>query len=76
MTCTHSNPHGKRNLAVAFVVIAATWLLGLPWLAERPAVRRYLLWLEERKIDPSARYYTDLEAMQPILDKLKQRRRK
>lgn len=76
MTSPHSNPHGKRHLAVAIVLIATTWLIGLPWLAERPAVRSYLRWLEERKIDPSARYYTDLEAMEPILDKLDRRRRK
>jgi len=76
MTSTNSNPRGKRHLAVAIVLIAAIWLFGLPWLAERPAVRNYLRWLEEHKIDPSARYYTDLETMEPILDKLGQRRRK
>ncbi|MEX1040728.1 MAG: hypothetical protein WDZ51_08870 [Pirellulaceae bacterium] len=76
MTATDSNAHGRRHLAAAIVMIAATWLIGLPWLAERPAVRSYLQWLEERKIDPSARYYTDLEAMDPILDKLDRRGRK
>ncbi|TWU42051.1 hypothetical protein [Novipirellula artificiosorum] len=60
-------------LAVVTVLIAAFWLVVLPRWAERPAMHERLNWLEERGIDPSAMYYTELEAMEAIL--LKQRKR-
>jgi hypothetical protein len=31
---------------------------------------RRLQWLSDRKIDPSAMYYTELEALDPILDRM------
>ena len=76
MTSTVTNPRGKFHLCLALLLIGVVWLVVLPWLAERPKVDAYLMWLEERKIDPSARYYTDVEAMEPILKKLDRRRRK
>lgn len=61
------------KLAACCCAIGVTWLLVLPWLAERPTVHERLEWLNDRQIDPSAMYYTELEAMQPILRRLEGR---
>ncbi len=37
-------------------------------------MREYSRWLDERGIDPSAMYYTELEAMEPILHRLERSR--
>jgi hypothetical protein len=63
----------RWRLALALGMIAILWLVVLPWLADRPRVRARLEWLDSRRIDPSARYYTDLEAMKPILQRLEGR---
>ena len=51
------------------------WLVVLPWWADRAAMRAHLTWLNKHGIDPSAMYYTELEAMQPILQALNERQR-
>ncbi|REK10962.1 MAG: hypothetical protein DWQ37_15065 [Planctomycetota bacterium] len=53
--------------------MGATWLFVLPWLSGRPRVREHLDWLDARQIDASAMYYTELEAMRPILQRLEGR---
>jgi hypothetical protein len=50
--------------------MATIWLVVLPRLAELPRMREHLEWLDQRGLDPSARYYTDLPAMKPILRRL------
>ncbi len=55
--------------------ISFVWLLVLPWLAKQPLVNTQLQWLDEQRIDPSAMYYTELEAMKPILARLNERER-
>ncbi len=57
-------------LSLSFV-----WLLVLPWLAKQALVNTQLQWLDEQRIDPSAMYYTELEAMKPILARLNERER-
>ncbi len=68
---------GKRVLALllSVVVLAAAWLVALPWLASRPRVNARLQWLSAHQIDPSAMYYTELEAMEPILERLNRQER-
>lgn len=61
---------GVRNLLVAIVVIATLWCIVLPHVATLPAVSEYTEFLDERGIDPSAMFYTELDAMDPILEKL------
>lgn len=51
-------------------VVAAVWLLVLPWAAERPQMAAHLQWLHDEGIDPAAMYYTELEMMQPIFTRL------
>lgn len=61
---------GQWKLLVAVSVLAVVWLGILPWYSRQPAMEAHLQWLDERGIDPSAMYYTELEAMQPILQRL------
>jgi hypothetical protein len=49
------------------VLISVVWLVLLPRYARQPAMRNHLQWLDDQKIDPSAMYYTELEAMEQIL---------
>jgi hypothetical protein len=58
------------RLVLALVLLAGIWLGLLPWLARRPSVARYLHWLDQQRVDPSAMYYTELESMEPILERL------
>lgn len=66
---------GWRKLALCCCAIGAVWLLVLPWMAQRSATRQRIDWLRDRQIDPSAMYYTELDAMRPILRRLNDRQR-
>lgn len=61
------------GLATAALCVAAVWLILLPWLASQPAIFSRLVFLEQRGIDPSAMFYTELDAMDPILDRIENR---
>ncbi len=63
-----NSPHFR--LIAATFVIAAIWCIGLPWIATIPRVEHRLEFLDERGIDPSAMFYTELESMKPILQRL------
>lgn len=62
-------------MAVTTAAIAGCWLVIFPRLAARDPLQSRLQWLETRGIDPAAMYYTELEAMEPILERLEKRRR-
>jgi len=67
----HAAPwNGRAVLAACSVGIAVVWCIVLPWIAERPATQQQLQFLDARGIDPSAMFYTELECMGPILEKL------
>ena len=61
---THRQAGG---LVASVFVIAVIWLVVLPWWSRQPAMAQRLEWLDERGIDPSAMFYTELEYMDPIL---------
>lgn len=67
----------RRALALAGwgCAVAVIWLVVLPWWADSSEMRAHLDWLEARRVDPSAMYYTELEAMKPILHELNARHR-
>ena len=75
----HDKPRGQSSgvirLGLCVCLIVAVWLIALPWLATQPKMNARLQWLDERGIDPSAMFYTDLDAMDPILERLECRRR-
>lgn len=58
---------GAVRLAMGTAVILVLWLVVLPWLADLPPVRRHIEFLEQRRIDPSAMFYTELDVMDEIL---------
>ena len=67
------SPGGLRawlGLIGCWSVIAAIWLVLLPWWARRPAIQARIHQLDQQGIDPSAMFYTELEAMSDILKKL------
>jgi hypothetical protein len=67
---------GVGRLSFALFLVAAAWLFLLPWLASLPAINGHIRWLDERGIDPSAMYYTELDAMKPILRQVNDRLRR
>lgn len=52
---------------MGLVVIVIVWCGVLPWIAVQPAMVRQLEFLDEKGIDPSAMFYTELDAMDSIL---------
>jgi hypothetical protein len=51
----------RRLIAIA-ITASLVWLVVLPWIARWEVVERHLQLLEERQIDASAMFYTELEA--------------
>jgi hypothetical protein len=58
------------RLILSITMICGTWLVALPWIARQPAELESWRQLQGSKIDPSAMYYSELKAMEPILDRL------
>ena len=52
-----------HQLAGAFVLIGIVWLGVLPWLSRVSRINEELDRLAEKGIDPSAMYYTELDAI-------------
>lgn len=67
-----ASPRRQRfaQLLLGLAALALVWLVVLPHLASYDGMRRRLDFLEERRIDAGAMYYTELEAMTPILHRL------
>jgi len=59
-------PAGWLRLACGTAAILILWLAILPRIADQPPVRRHIEFLEQRQIDPSAMYYTELEPMAEV----------
>jgi hypothetical protein len=59
-----------HRLGAISAIVAAIWLLGLPWLSKFPPMAARLDWLDEQRVDPSAMYYTEVEALKPVLERL------
>ncbi|QDT09742.1 hypothetical protein [Planctomycetes bacterium K23_9] len=54
-------------------IVVSIWCSVLPRIAATPRMRRQLVFLDERGIDPSAMFYTELDVMESILDRLENR---
>lgn len=57
-------------MAGVSAVIAVVWLGVLPRLDGLPVVRRRIQLLEQRRIDPAACFYTELEGISEIEEKM------
>ncbi|MFY9256693.1 MAG: hypothetical protein WAO83_24780 [Fuerstiella sp.] len=63
----------RLALTLASTAVAVVWCVVLPWVSNRPSVQQRIQFLDERGIDASAMFYTELDAMVPILKKLEGR---
>jgi hypothetical protein len=65
-------PTGRRCLrfVLGSALIITVWCGVLPWIAAQPRMTQRLEFLDDRGIDPSAMFYTELDAMDAILGKL------
>ncbi len=61
---------GGARLGVCAMALAAVWLGVLPALSAVPSQKGWINWLKEKKVDPSALYYTEVEALEPVLERL------
>ncbi|QEG20926.1 hypothetical protein [Mariniblastus fucicola] len=59
--------HGFLKLAIATIAIVVFWCVALPRLSANPQNQAYIEFLDERGIDPSAMFYTELDCMDSIL---------
>lgn len=78
MTSTPMTPdrrQGLIRLATISAVAAVIWMLVLPLLSTLPQVAAHLQWLEDQRVDPSAMYYTEVDALKPVLQRLNERGR-
>jgi hypothetical protein len=67
---TNTSYTGALKLATAVVFASFFWCIVLPWYASQPAMKEHLQFLDDRGIDPSAMFYTELDAMDAILEKI------
>jgi hypothetical protein len=58
------------RFAIASAMILLVWTVVLPKLAATPPLAKHLRWLDQRGIDAGAMFYTELDAMDPILHRL------
>lgn len=61
---------GRLQLLAVCLLLAAVWLLVLPWAARQPGMRDAIRRNEALGIDPAATYYTELDAMDTILQRM------
>ncbi len=66
--------NGVCQLTFFVLAIAFVWCFFFPWYATQPAMKEHLQFLDDRGIDPSAMFYTELDAMDAILEKLEDKR--
>jgi hypothetical protein len=72
---SNSTPRGWIRLAVGSTAILVLWLAVLPRIADQPAVRRHIEFLEQQHIDPSVMFYTELEPMADVRSRVTRIRR-
>ena len=63
MSPLNSPTRAVVRLVVGGMLIAAVWCGLFPRLLEWPPVARHVALMEERRVDPSAMYYTELERL-------------
>jgi len=63
MTGIQSSTTARLRLAGGALVIAGIWGVLLPRMLAWGPVARHVKLMEERRVDPSAMYYTELERL-------------
>jgi hypothetical protein len=75
MPMTSDQRQGLVRLAGITAVAAVIWLILLPLLSMFPPMSERLQWLDDQRVDPSAMYYTEVDALKPVLQRLNERGR-
>lgn len=59
------HPNAKRigKLGLAGGLLAAAWLVVLPWVGELPGVEDHIEHMRQKRIHPDAMFYTELEEL-------------
>ncbi|TWU07653.1 hypothetical protein [Stieleria varia] len=70
MTSERKNASGWTKLALVVCVMAFVWLIVLPRLAKQDVVEARIRWLDEKRIDPAAMFYTELDSMDDYLSRI------
>jgi len=69
-----TQPDNSRNRWGWFLVLTVSlgilWLVILPRAAEIPQLRSEIEFLEQKKIDPTAMFYTDLETIEETVQNI------
>jgi hypothetical protein len=63
MSPSNSSSRALVRLVAGVMLVAAVWCGLFPRLLEWPPVARHVALMEERRVDPSAMYYTELERL-------------
>ena len=58
-----AHPRPAVRLALGVVMTIAVWCGLLPRLLEWQPIARHVALMEERRVDPAAMYYTELERL-------------
>jgi hypothetical protein len=66
---------GWIRLSAWVFVVGVVWMVVLPTVGSQSGVRSSIQFLREREIDPSAMFYTDLEALPDLQSDLDRIRR-
>jgi hypothetical protein len=64
---------GRLCFALVVVAVGVVWLVALPRLAKQAQIAARVEWLKEKRINPAAMYYTEVEALDPILKRMDRR---
>jgi len=71
---TEPSSFGRWLMLIGMIsAITVVWCVALPKLAEQPRVQEHLVFLDSKGIDPSAMFYTELDAMDEILKRIENR---
>ena len=54
---------GPLQLAACAGIVAAAWLVVLPWVGRHPPIERHVRVMEEGDVNPAAMVYTELERL-------------
>ena len=65
-----SSVRGWLGFAAVALAATGTWLVVLPWIGSQPDVAARIQEEQQRGIDPSAMFYSDLELLPPIAHRL------
>lgn len=60
-------PSRWNRLAACCGAIAVVWGVVLPWIGSRPHIAARIQREEAQGINPSAMFYTELEALKPLV---------